>query len=238
YISAKGEMIIGITYFAPMNYKDDNGELIGFETDFAKAVCEKTGVKAKFQVIDWNSKETELNGKTIDCIWNGLTIDESRKAAMDISTTYMQNKQVMVVKKGNEGKYNSAESLKGARLIAEAKSAGETVAKENELFKQAAYTAVDAQSKVLLEIKSGTADVGLIDYVMALGSVGEGTDYSDISIVNAKDFSPEEYGIAFRKNSPNTLKKINGAIKELIDDGTLNNIAKKYKLDKMLIANK
>ncbi|MBQ7288980.1 MAG: transporter substrate-binding domain-containing protein [Clostridia bacterium] len=97
YIQSKGELIIGITYFAPMNYEKD-GELVGFETEFAKAVCAKLGLKAKFQEIDWNSKETELAAKNIDCIWNGMTIDEERKQNMSITIPYMQNKQVLVVK--------------------------------------------------------------------------------------------------------------------------------------------
>ncbi len=98
YIKAKGEMVIGITLFAPMNYYDDNKKLIGFETEFAEAVCEKLGVKAKFVEINWDSKEMELNSKNIDCIWNGMTITEERLENMSISVPYMQNKQVMVVK--------------------------------------------------------------------------------------------------------------------------------------------
>ena len=98
YIKNKGELIIGITYFAPMNYKDDNGELIGFETEFAKAVCAELGINAKFQEISWAAKETELNAKNIDCIWNGMTITDERAANMSISIPYMQNKQVKVVK--------------------------------------------------------------------------------------------------------------------------------------------
>lgn len=98
YIKQKGELVIGITLFQPMNYFDDAGELTGFETEFAKAVCEKLGVKAVFQEISWNAKETELQAKNIDCIWNGLTITEERAAAMSITIPYMRNKQVLVVK--------------------------------------------------------------------------------------------------------------------------------------------
>ena len=82
YIKDKGEMVIGITYFEPMNYMDENGELTGFETEFATKVCDQLGVKPKFQKIDWDSKEVELNAKTIDCIWNGLTITDERKENM------------------------------------------------------------------------------------------------------------------------------------------------------------
>lgn len=98
YIKDKGELVIGITLFAPMNYEDENGELTGFETEFAKAVCEKLGVKAKFVEINWDAKEIELNSKNIDCIWNGMTINADRLANMSISVPYMQNKQVMVSK--------------------------------------------------------------------------------------------------------------------------------------------
>lgn len=105
YIKEKGTLVIGITYFEPMNYLDDNNELTGFETEFAKAVCEILGVTPVFQEISWNSKEMELNGKTIDCIWNGLTIDDERLETMQISKPYMNNKQVMVVKTENVEKY-------------------------------------------------------------------------------------------------------------------------------------
>ncbi len=98
YIKAKGKLVVGITLFAPMNYNDENGELIGFETEFAKAVGAKLGLEVEFQVIDWNSKETELASKNIDCIWNGMTITEERKENMQISIPYMENKQVVVVK--------------------------------------------------------------------------------------------------------------------------------------------
>ena len=98
YIKNKGELVIGITYFAPMNYLDENGKLVGFETEFATAVCEELGVTPKFVEINWKTKETELNSKTIDCIWNGMTIDADRQATMSITIPYMQNKQVMITK--------------------------------------------------------------------------------------------------------------------------------------------
>ena len=98
YIQKKGELVVGITYFAPMNYLDENGELIGFETEFAKAVADKLGIEVKFQVIDWNSKETELASKNIDCIWNGMTITPEREENMQISIPYMENKQAVVIK--------------------------------------------------------------------------------------------------------------------------------------------
>lgn len=105
YIKAKGTLVIGITYFEPMNYIDENNELTGFETEFAKAVCEILGVTPVFQEISWTAKETELNAKNIDCIWNGMTITPERQETMEISKPYMNNKQVLVVKSENVDKY-------------------------------------------------------------------------------------------------------------------------------------
>lgn len=233
YIQNKGKMTIGITLFEPMNYKDDKGELTGFETEFSKAVCEELGVEAEFQEIQWETKEIELKSKKIDCIWNGLTITDERKAAMDISTPYMENKQVMVVKKENVEKFT--QSVKDAKVVAEKGSAGEEVVQGDEFFKEAKYTAADAQAKALMEVKSGTSDVAIIDYVMSKGTIREDSDYKDLAVIETKTFAPEQYGIAFRKDSPETLKKVNDAIKKINDNGKLTEIAKKYNLVDLLI---
>ncbi|MBE7067605.1 MAG: transporter substrate-binding domain-containing protein [Ruminococcaceae bacterium] len=236
YIDDKGELTVGITLFSPMNYYEDEAKtkLVGFETEFAEAVCKELGLKAKFQVIDWNSKETELKAKNIDCIWNGMTITDERKANMDISIPYLENKQVMVVKSENLEKYNDSANIAGARVVAETKSAGETVATKNEIFKDATFTAVDTQQKALMEVAAGTADIAVVDYVMSIGSIGEGTSYTNL-VVTSQEFSKEQYGIAFRKDSPETLEKVNNAIKALAESGKLAEIAAKYKLQDLLI---
>lgn len=235
YIQDKGDLVIGITYFEPMNYKDENGELTGFETEFAQSVCEKLGVKATFQKIDWDSKEVELNAKTIDCIWNGLTITDDRQTNMGISTPYMENKQVMVTKAENADKFAKAEAVKGATVVAEKKSAGEEVAESDEFFKEANYVSVDSQAKALLEVKSGTADIAVIDYVMSIGTIANGTDYADLKVVEGKDFAQEQYGIALRKGDTETLEKINNAIQDVANEGKLEEIAKKYNLQDLLL---
>lgn len=235
YIKAKGEMVVGITLFAPMNYKDSSGKLVGFETEFAEAVCAELGVKAKFQEIQWKTKEIELSSKNIDCIWNGMTITDERKANMDISVPYMMNKQVFIVKSANAAKYADLKNLKGASVVAESESAGEEVVQKEAAFKEAKYTPVGSQSKVLLEVKSGTAEVGVIDYVMSIGSIGKGTDYEGLTVVPNTNFAEEQYGIAFRKNSPETTKKVNEAIQKLANNGTLAKIAEKYKLQEMIL---
>lgn len=234
YIKANGKMIIGYTEFAPMNYKDDNGELIGFETEFAKAVCAELGVEPVFQLIDWGAKETELKSKTIDCIWNGMTITPARQAEMEISTAYMANKQVLLVKAENADKYTTAEALNGANIVAEIESAGESVAKEDAFFANANYTAVDSQAKALMEVKSGVADGCVVDYVLSIGMIGEGTDYEDLVVVDELAFADEQYGIAFRKGA-DTCAAVNDAMKALADNGKLAEIAEKYKLTEQIL---
>ena len=226
YISGKGEMTIGITYFEPMNYIGEDGKLTGFETDFATAVCKELGVEPKFQ-------EIELNAKTIDCIWNGLTITAEREANMSITLPYMSNKQVMVVKAENADKYKTAADVKGAKVVAEAGSAGEEVAKGEDFFKEATYTPADSQAKCLLEVKSGTSDIAIIDYVMTIGTLRAGSDYSDLKMVEGQDFSPEVYGIAFRKGS-DASRKVSDTIVKLYNDGKLQEIAKKYNLEEQI----
>ena len=233
YIKDNGKMVIGYTVMNPLNYTDENGDFVGFETEFAKEVCKRLGVEAEFVEINWDTKETELNSKNIDCIWNGMTITEERAANMSISNPYMTNKQVVVAKAENAEKY--AASLADAVVVAEAGSAGEELAKSNAFFADAQYTPVDSMAKALMDVAAGTSDVAVVDYVASIGSIGEGTDFADLVVVETEEFSPEEYGIAFRKGSDMT-EKVNTVISELAADGTLAEIAAKYKLDEVLSA--
>ena len=231
YITEKGKMVIGMTLFAPMNYYEGE-EFVGFETEFGKAVCEKLGVEAEFIEINWDSKEIELNAKNIDCIWNGMTITDERKANMEISVPYMKNRQVMVCKAENLEKF--AQSADGASVVAEAGSAGEELAGANEFFANATFTPVDSMAKALMDVAAGTSDIAIVDYVTSIGSIGEGTDFAGLVAVEAQEFSPEEYGIAFRKGS-DMAEKVNAVIAELMADGTMDAIAAKYKLENLLI---
>ena len=236
YVQEKGKLIIGITYFEPMDYIDKNGELTGFEVEFGKAVCEKLGVTPEFQEINWEAKETELSDKNIDCIWNGLTITDERKEAMSISDPYMNNKQVIICKAENKDAFAVAGGLEGKTVVAEKESAGEEAvadAQYADFFGKANYVAVDSMKNALMEVKSGTADAAVIDYVTGIGSLGEDSDYADLAIVD-KSFADEQYGIAFRKGSDIT-EKVNEAIKELTADGTLQKIAEKYNLGEQLV---
>ncbi len=206
---------------------------IGFDTEFAEAVCEKLGVTPVFQEIDWDNKEIELKGKSIDCIWNGFTVNDERKAELTFSKSYMMNKQAVIIKKSNASKYTTLESLKSAKLSAEAGSAGEDAIKEDDFLKQATYNSMQAQTDVLFELISGTSDAGVIDYVMAMAYVGKG-DYADLMIIEDIELAYEEYAIGFRKNS-DIAEKINEIMLELYEDETLLNLGKKYDIDVQLL---
>ena len=234
YIKGKGTMVIGVTIFDPMNYYDESGKLVGFDTEYAEAVCAKLGVTPEFIVINWDTKEVELAGKTIDCIWNGLTVTEDRKTNMAFTDSYIKNKQVIVMQ-ANAQKIADLESFSYLNLVAEVGSAGESAIKENESLSKANYTAVAKQTDALLEVKAGTADAAVLDYVMAKAMVGEGTDYSDLAIVEGIELAVEEYAIGFRLGS-SVVEQVNAATKELVADGTLAAIAEKYGQADVLIA--
>ena len=235
YVKNNGKLIIGYTEFAPMNYYDAEGNFVGFETDFAKAICAELGVEAEFQLIKWSAKETELASKNIDCIWNGMTITPERAEAMSISTPYMANKQVLVVRAEDAEKYTTAEAMKGVAVVAEQESAGEEVITTDAFFADAEYTAVVDMATALKEVKAMTADACVVDYVTSIGMIGEGTDYADLVVVDAMSFADEQYGIAFRKDSDVTAA-VNAAITKLVEDGTLAEIAADYKLAEQIIA--
>ncbi|NLK39675.1 MAG: transporter substrate-binding domain-containing protein [Clostridiales bacterium] len=233
YIKKRGKLIIGITYFEPMNYKDDQEKLIGFDTEFAEAVCEALGVQAEFQVIDWSKKEFELNSKAIDCIWNGFTVTEERRQNVDFTVSYLKNKQCIVIRKSDAETYTSLQALAAAKFGAENESAGESAIKGNDTLKNVNFTGVESQKKVLLELKSLTIDAGVIDYTMAKASIREDSDYSGLMILDLELSEEEEYAIGFRKGS-NLDEKVNEIIEQLVANGTIAQIAEKYNLTDLL----
>ncbi len=225
YITGKGEMVIGYTIYEPMNFEDENGKLTGFDTEFAEAVCEKLGVTPKFVVIDWDNKFLELEAKSIDCIWNGMTITDEVKLNTNCSDPYVKNAQVVVMNKSEIENYKDVDSMKELTFAAEAGSAGAAAITDSGL---AAPVEVPAQTDALLEVMSGSVDACVIDITMAKAMTGEGTSYESLGI--ALELTTEEYGIGFRKGSDMT-EKVNGIMDELIADGTLTKLAEKYELN-------
>lgn len=235
YIANKGKLTVGITYNVPMNYLDDGGKLIGFETEFTTAVCEKLGVEPDFQLIEWSKKEFELNAKTIDLVWNGLTVTDERKENMLFSKSYMKNKQATVVKAENADKYPTTAEMADITIAFESGSAGEDIVKTDEALKNCKQVPNEAQKDSLLEVKSGTADACIIDFTMAKAATAEGTDFADLKVLENIQNTDEEYAVGARLGDTETIAKINAAIDELASEGKLLQIAKKYNLEDLLL---
>lgn len=228
YVKDKGTLIVGITDFAPMDYKDDKGEWIGFDADMAKAFAESLGVDVEFVEIDWDNKVMELDGKTIDCVWNGMTLTDEVKAAMETSNAYCKNAQVVVVNKDVADKYQTVESLKDLKFAVEAGSAGEKEVTKLELEN----TPVKAQSDALMEVKSKTSDAAVIDLLMAGAMIGEGTGYADLTYTVS--LNSEEYGVGFRKGS-DLAAALNQFFKDTYADGSMMKCAKQYGVQESII---
>lgn len=227
YVSGKGTLVIGITIYDPMNYYDADGNLVGFDTEVAQAVCEKLGVEPVFQEIEWDNKVLELNSKNIDCIWNGMTVTEELGQSIDFSTPYSENVQVCVIHQDNADVYTGIDSINaaGVSIGAEAGSAGEAAVEEN--FPNAELVATSAQRDCFMELKSGTIDVAVLDRTLAESTTGEGTSYTDLMVIPDLELTHEEFAIGLRKGSDLT-DKINAELEALAADGTIAAIAEKY----------
>ena len=225
YIKEKGKMVIGYTVYEPMNYTDADGNFTGFDTELATAVCEKLGVEPEFVEINWDTKVVELDAKSIDCIWNGMTLTDDIMANAATTKAYAKNAQGVVVKDGTD--YSSTADLVGKTVVAEAGSAGEAAIEGDENLAQADYVSKSVQTDCLMEVAAGTADAAVLDLTLANAMIGEGTDYASLKIVD--ELNAEEYGVAFRKGS-DTAAAVDAAFDELKADGTMQALADKYDL--------
>lgn len=228
YVQEKGTLVVGITEFEPMDYQNADGEWIGFDADMAKAFAESLGVTAEFQVIDWDNKVMELDGKTIDVVWNGMTLTDEVTSAMECTNAYCNNAQVVIVPSDVADQYQDVDSVKGLSFAVESGSAG--MAEVQALG--ATYTEVSDQATALMEVASGTSDAAVIDSLMAAAMVGEGTSYADLTYTVG--LNSEEYGVGFRKGS-DLAEKLNEFFKTSYDDGTMMQIAEQYGVQAAII---
>ena len=234
YVQSKGTLVVGITDFAPMDYQDADGSWIGFDADLAKAFAESLGVEVQFQTIEWDNKVMELDGKTIDVVWNGMTLTDEVTSSMACSNAYCNNAQVVILPADKAADYGTVDSLSGLRFAVESGSAGMAQAEEKGLT----YTDVVDQATALLEVKSGTADAAIIDSLMAGAMVGEGTNYADLAIgpvLNAE--TGEQYGVGFRKGS-DAAAALNEFFRQQWESGALQTLAEQYGVQAALIEQK
>ena len=225
YIKDKGKLVVGITDYAPMDYKDENGNWTGFDAEFAQLFARELGVECEFYVIaDWGKKFMELDTKQIDAVWNGMTITEEAKLNSSVSNPYVVNAQVVVMKADVVADYDYMESLNGLTIAVENGSAGQDAANT---ITGATVVPLQDQGAALLEVKAGTADACVIDITMAYAMTGEGTDYADLAA--GLSLTEELYGVSFRKDSDVTAV-FNDFMAKIKADGTLQALADKYAL--------
>ena len=220
-------IVVGYTIYEPMNYLDEDGELIGFDTELAEKVFTNLGYKVVFKEIKWENKYTELDSGAIDCIWNGFTCNSAdddgiqRSEKVDFSYNYMENRQVVVVKK--DSAIAAAADLKGKIGDAEIGSAGESYAKG---FEGIVFKGSTKQTDCLLSVKSGNADFAVLDAQLANSYCGKG-DYADLTVVDALTSDVEFYAVGFKKGSELTAN-VNEQFEALAKDGTLAKLGEKY----------
>ena len=220
-------VVVGYTIYEPMNYFDESGKLIGYDTELAEAVFGNLGYTVIFQEIDWSQKYTDLNSNTIDCVWNGFTCNTSdddgiaRSEKVDFSYNYMENRQVIIAKA--DSGIASAADLAGKLGAVESGSAGESYAAS---FEGATVKGFLKQTDCLFEVNAGTADFAVLDAQLAKSYAGKG-DYANIAIIEALSSDVEYYAIGFKKGSELTAN-VNAQLDKLAADGTIAALAEKY----------
>ena len=224
-IKDKGKIVIGITDYAPMDYKDENGNWTGFDAEFAMLFAQELGVECEFyEIADWGKKFMELDTKQIDAVWNGMTITDEAKLNSSVSNPYVVNAQVVVMKADIIGNYTTIDSMAGLTIAVENGSAGQDAAA---VIPDGNIIPLQDQGSALMEVKAGTADACVIDITMAYAMTGEGTNYADLA--PGLSLTEELYGVSFRKDSDLTAA-FNDFMAKLVADGTLQALADKYDL--------
>ncbi|NLM37969.1 MAG: amino acid ABC transporter substrate-binding protein [Firmicutes bacterium] len=225
-VKKKGVFVLGLDdSFPPMGFRDENGQIVGFDIDVAKEACKRLGIELKLQPINWDAKEQELNTKNIDCIWNGLTITPERQKNILFTKPYMDNRQVIIVR-ANAG-ITSLSALAGKTLGLQAGSSAKDALTSAPEFEASLGNVIefDENMTALMDLELGGLDAVLMDEIVARYYIQQ----------KAKDFvvldealASEEYGIGFRKNDQALMEKFQNTLIAMAKDGTLAAISNKW----------
>jgi len=227
-IQENGVLILGLDdSFPPMGFRDDNGQIVGFDIDVATAVCEILGVELQTQPIDWSTKEVELNAGNIDCIWNGMSWNQERSESMSLSMPYLPNELALVVM--NDSGINSMADLQGKTLAVQSGSSAEEIINSEDGAALAGIVGnvvtFGDYLVALLDLESGASDAVLIDSVLANYLIAQNGKQMKV----LKDYLYEEtYVIGFRKSDVALTDAVNAALSELKSNGTLGEIATEW----------
>ncbi|HBL07225.1 MAG TPA: amino acid ABC transporter substrate-binding protein [Clostridium sp.] len=225
----KETLIIGFDdTFVPMGFKDNNGEIVGFDIDLAKEVSKRIGKQVTFQPIDWSMKESELNSGKIDLIWNGYSITKERKEKVNFTNPYLENRQVIITLVNS--KINSKVDLKGMNVGAQNQSSAvDAINKEEKLlktFKDGKVYTFETNNEALMDLEAKRIDAVVADEILAryyINKKGEGK----FKILN-DDFGDESYGVGIRKGDEELLEKLNEAFEDIKKDGTAKKVSDKW----------
>lgn len=228
-----GKIIVGVTDYEPMDFIGEDGKWTGFDAELATEVFTNLGYTVEFKEIDWDTKIVTLNAGTIDCIWNGMTVTDELLDNLVLSNVYLKNQQVIVTKTENLSSYTSTADLAGKKVAVESGSAAQ------KLVDALATPAADVQklsnqNAAVLGVFAGTADVAVVDVALATTLCGLGSDYFGKLAFKDVGFATEEFAIAFRKSDSSLCWNVNKELRNLEEDGTIFNLALKYKVTNLL----
>ncbi|MDL2253029.1 amino acid ABC transporter substrate-binding protein [Ruminococcaceae bacterium OttesenSCG-928-I18] len=225
-IEAKGELVIGLDdTFAPMGFRDEAGELVGFDIDLANAVCEVLGVTATFQPIDWNAKEMELETGNIDCIWNGMSATPERQESMSLSQTYLNNRIIVMTNEGVQ--IATKEDLANYKVGVQAASAALEAIQADPAYDSfsANVTEYPTYDEIILAMQSGREDCMVIDEVF--GNYKNSQMDTPLQVADI-DFGDDLYAIGFRKGDTELTDAVNDALNQLIENGRAGEISTEW----------
>lgn len=227
--SDRSKLIMGMDdTFAPMGFRDKQGEIIGFDVDLAKEVFKRMDMEYESQAIDWSMKETELSSKNIDMIWNGYSITDKRKEKVNFSQAYLENKQIIVTLSDTD--IYKKEDLNGKKVaVQNGSSTLEAINKEPEIvetFENGEPILFDTNHEAFLDLEAGRSDAVVADEVLARYYIKQKN--ADDYRVLEEDFGKEEYGIGFRKEDEELLEQVNKALNDMREDGTYDSIYQKW----------
>ena len=221
YVLDKGTLVVGVSPFEPMIYMDENGKWTGFDAELAEGFAAYIGVEIRFVEIDWNNRIMELDSKSVDCLWCGMTLTDEVMNSLNTSNPYLNNSQVVVVRTEDADKYPDTASLQGLTFAVESGSSGQEMAEINNL----SFVGLSDMTAAVDEVKSGNVDGAIIDSIMADTIIaGEGGSSELTYILPLND---EKYVVGFRKDS-DMASTANTYFRSAYDDGTIDDIAAKY----------
>ncbi len=230
YIEDKGTLIVGLDdTFAPMGFRDENDNLIGFDIDLAEAVAAELGIEVEFQRIDWDAKEMELSSKRIDCIWNGMSATEERQESMSLSKKYINNCIVIAALEGSDINITSVDDLANYTIATQEGSAALEVLEADAAYDSfsANLTTYPTYDEAILDMQAGRIQVMVVDQVL-VGYKNTKLDDGSKLVVSDFNFGDDYYAIGCRKGEDDLAEKINGAIQTLIDNGKAAEISEKW----------